>query len=237
MVLPVNSHRPAVQQHVNTTQAIVVLGSTGSIGTSSLDVIRSHPERMRLVGAMANRSADALTRQAVEFTPDWALLADPQTPIDGAAFPAGTRLYHGDESLESLIRCPEVDTVVSAVVGAAGLHSTWVAVDAGKRVAIANKESLVVAGPIIQQRRSETAAQIFPVDSEHSAIFQALEAGRKQDLRRIILTASGGPFRGWTREQMKDVTPEMALKHPTWQMGPQNHGRFRHDDEQSAGNH
>ncbi|MCR9200232.1 MAG: 1-deoxy-D-xylulose-5-phosphate reductoisomerase [Planctomycetaceae bacterium] len=215
-----NSGRAAVQTLVNNSQAIVVLGSTGSIGTSSLDVIRSHPDRMRLVGAMAHRSADALCQQALEFCPDWVMLADEQTAIDSSSIPSETRLHHGSGALESLIRHEDVDTVVSAVVGAAGLESTWVAVDAGKRVAIANKESLVVAGPIIQQRRAETGALIFPVDSEHSAIFQALEAGRKQDLRRIILTASGGPFRGWTKEQMKDVTPEMALQHPTWKMGP-----------------
>lgn len=215
-----NSDRSAVQHQVNSKQAIVVLGSTGSIGTNSLDVIRSHPDRMRLVGAMAHRSSDALRQQAQEFRPDWVMLADDATPFDRSAVEGPTAFHHGTARLESLIRCDGVDTVVSAVVGAAGLESTWIAVDAGKRVAIANKESLVVAGPIIQGRRAETGAEIFPVDSEHSAIFQALQAGRKQDLRRIILTASGGPFRGWTREQMKDVTPEMALKHPTWSMGP-----------------
>lgn len=201
-------------------QSIIVLGSTGSIGTSSLDVIRSHPDRMRLHGAMANRSGEALGAQAAEFQPNWVMLADETASFDSASLGSETRFFAGDSQLDQLIRSPEVDTVVSAVVGAAGLASTWTAVDAGKRVAIANKESLVVAGPLIRKRRAETSAQIFPVDSEHNAIFQALQAGRKQDLRRIILTASGGPFRGWSTAQMKQVTPEMALKHPTWQMGP-----------------
>ena len=207
---------------MTTPQSIVVLGSTGSIGINCLDVIRSHPNRLRLAGAVAFRSAERLLQQAVEFQPDWILLADAPAAerFDSAALPGDTRFFAGDSQLERLIRSESTDTVVSAVVGAAGLHSTWTAVDAGKRVAIANKESLVVAGPIITARAAETGAVIIPVDSEHSAVFQALQAGRKQDLRRIILTASGGPFRGWTVAQMKTVTPEMALKHPTWEMGP-----------------
>ena len=175
---------------------------------------------MRLHGALANTSATDLLAQATEFRPEWVMLADNSVEYDAADLPADIQLHRGTAVLDELIRSPEIDTVVSAVVGAAGLHSTWVAVDAGKRVAIANKESLVVAGPIIKKRAAETNAIIFPVDSEHSAIFQSLQAGRKQDLRRIVLTASGGPFRGWTKQQMRDVTPEMALKHPTWQMGP-----------------
>lgn len=177
---------------------------------------------MRLAGATALRSGEELLQQAIEFKPDWVLLADKTAgeAFDTASLPAQTQFYRDDSQLDQLIRSENTDTVVSAVVGAAGLRATWTAVDAGKRVAIANKESLVVAGPIITARAAETGATILPVDSEHSAIFQALQAGRKQDLRRIILTASGGPFRGWTSEAMKTVTPEMALKHPTWQMGP-----------------
>lgn len=203
-------------------QSIVVLGSTGSIGTSSLDVIRSHPDRMRLAGATANRSGSQLLEQAAEFRPDWILLANEAAAsgLNTAALPEKTQFFAGNSQLNELIRSENTDTVISAVVGAAGLNATWTAVDAGKRVALANKESLVVAGPIIAARAAETGAVILPVDSEHSAIFQALQSGRKEDLRRIILTASGGPFRGWTSEQMKTVTPEMALKHPTWEMGP-----------------
>ncbi|MEZ6129810.1 MAG: 1-deoxy-D-xylulose-5-phosphate reductoisomerase [Planctomycetaceae bacterium] len=207
---------------VTTPQSIVVLGSTGSIGTNCLDVIRSHPQRMRLVGATACRSAETLLRQAAEFQPDWILLSDPlaTSGIDTTGLSQKTQLFPGESELDRLIRDESVDTVVSAVVGAAGLQSTWAAVDSGKRVALANKESLVVAGPLMTSRAAETGATLIPVDSEHSAVFQALQAGRKQDLRRIILTASGGPFRGWTAARMKTVTPEMALKHPTWEMGP-----------------
>jgi len=207
---------------VTSLQSIVVLGSTGSIGTSSLDVIRSHPDRMRLVGATAFRSGAQLLAQAAEFQPDWILLGDETsaTQLDTRSLATRTQFFAGNSQLDQLIRCKTTDTVISAIVGAAGLQATWAAVDAGKRVALANKESLVVAGPIITARAAETGALILPVDSEHSAIFQALQGGRKQDLRRIILTASGGPFRGWTSAQMKTVTPEMALKHPTWEMGP-----------------
>ncbi len=206
---------------MNKPQSIVVLGSTGSIGTSCLDVIRSHPSRMRLIGATAFKNAASLAEQAQEFHPDWILLGDPESAatLSDTCLPENTSLYAGDDALERLIRSDMVDTVVSAVVGAAGLKSTWIAVDAGKKVALANKESLVVAGEIIRRRAAETGASIIPVDSEHSAIFQALQAGNRQDLRRIILTASGGPFRGWTAAKMRDVTPEMALKHPTWEMG------------------
>ena len=177
---------------------------------------------MRLAGATASRSSQLLAQQAREFRPDWVLLADSQAAaqISLDDLPAETRMFCGESELDDLLHSENVDTVVSAVVGAAGLNATWAAVDAGKRVALANKESLVVAGPIIMSRAADTGSVILPVDSEHSAIFQALQAGRKDDLRRIILTASGGPFRGWTAERMKSVTPEMALKHPTWEMGP-----------------
>lgn len=200
-------------------QSIVVLGSTGSIGTSCLDVIQSHPDTMRLHGITAFRNVELLSRQAQEFGPRWAILGDLEAESAAVSF-GDTQLHQGMDHAELLIRETDVDTVVSAIVGAAGLPPTWAAIDAGKRVAVANKEALVVAGPMITKRAQETGAQLLPVDSEHSAIFQALQAGRKQDLRRIILTASGGPFRGWTREQMAEVTPEMALKHPTWEMGP-----------------
>ncbi len=200
-------------------QSIAVLGSTGSIGTSCLDVIRSHAGTMRLAGITANRSGQALLEQSREFQPDWAVLGDPNG-FDLADQFGSTNFLAGMDHADRMVRGSDIDTVVSAIVGAAGLAPTWAAVDAGKRTALANKEALVVAGPIITKRAAETGAVLLPVDSEHSAIFQALQAGRKQDLRRIILTASGGPFRGWSREQMANVTPEMALKHPTWEMGP-----------------
>lgn len=207
---------------MNNPASIVVLGSTGSIGTSCLDVIRSHPDRMHLRGATAFRSAEQLLEQAQEFFPDWVMLADEAVAGQWTQknWPDTVTFHAGQDNLEELVRSDDVDIVLSAIVGAAGLDATWWAVDAGKRVALANKESLVVAGSLMTARAADTGATIFPVDSEHSAIFQALQGGRKQDLRRIILTASGGPFRGWTAEQMKTVTPEMALNHPTWEMGP-----------------
>ena len=204
------------------TKSIVVLGSTGSIGTSCLDVIRSHPDRMRLAGITAWQNRDLLQRQIEEFHPAWAVLGDHgQTGFaDGLNAHADTRLLTGMDCVTDLVRGADVDIVVSSIVGAAGLPATWAAVDSGKRLALANKETLVVAGPIITARAAETGSEILPVDSEHSAIFQALQSGRREDLRRIVLTASGGPFRGWSRDQMSEVTPEMALRHPTWDMGP-----------------
>ncbi|MCL4131120.1 UNVERIFIED_CONTAM: hypothetical protein GTU68_008324 [Idotea baltica] len=163
---------------------------------------------MKLVGATAFRNGDALAKQALEFQPDWILLADE------------AQFHSGIDRLPELVNPESVDIVVSSMVGAAGLQPTWNAIDRGIDVALANKESLVVAGPLMTSRAAETGAAILPVDSEHSAVFQALEAGRRQDLRRIVLTASGGPFRGFTAEDLKQVTPERALKHPTWNMGP-----------------
>lgn len=202
-------------------KSIVILGSTGSIGTSCLDVIRSHPRRMKLVGATAFRSGEALAQQALEFQPDWVLLADQSQPaLTESQIGPGTQFFSGIDRLSDLVTPESVDIVVSSMVGAAGLQPTWNAIDRGIDVALANKESLVVAGPLMTSRAAETGAAILPVDSEHSAVFQALEAGRRQDLRRIVLTASGGPFRGFRTEDLKQVTPEDALKHPTWDMGP-----------------
>jgi len=211
-----------VTESLVTAKSIVVLGSTGSIGTNCLDVIRSHPDRMRVVGITAWQNRELLLEQVKEFRPSWAVLGDgrqQESPVcSGTA--DGPRLYSGMEHVPELVRGDDVDIVVSSIVGAAGLPATWAAVDSGKRLALANKEALVVAGPIITARAEQTGSAILPVDSEHSAIFQALQAGRKDDLRRIVLTASGGPFRGWSRDRMSDVTPEMALRHPTWEMGP-----------------
>ena len=176
---------------------------------------------MRLAGATTNTRVDLLGQQVAELGPPWVHINSPSAAEKfRQAGHHGTRVLADGDALLDAIRAPEVDTVVSAIVGAAGLSATWAAVDAGKRVALANKESLVVAGALVSSRAKETGARIFPVDSEHSAIFQSIQAGRIDDVRRIILTASGGPFRGWSREQMDEVTPEMALKHPTWQMGP-----------------
>jgi 1-deoxy-D-xylulose-5-phosphate reductoisomerase len=139
--------------------------------------------------------------------------------VPRSAFSSRTELLFGEEGIERVAADPQVDTVVSGIVGAAGLRGTWVALEAGKRVCIANKETLVVAGPLVMDLARRRGARVLPVDSEHSAIFQALQSGQPGEVRRIVLTASGGPFRGWTAEQLEKVTPEQALAHPTWNMG------------------
>jgi 1-deoxy-D-xylulose-5-phosphate reductoisomerase len=205
--------------------SIALLGSTGSIGTSCLDVVSRHPERLRIRGLAAHRSVERLCRQVTELKPDWAVLGAEDVRLPAEAVPGGacngrTKWHSGTEALPALVRRADVDTVVCAMVGAAGLAPAWAAVDSGKRVAIANKEALVIAGPLLMQRAAETGATIIPVDSEHSAVYQCLQAGRRRDLKHVILTASGGPFRGWSRTQLETVTPAMALQHPNWQMGP-----------------
>lgn len=205
---------------MSAVSSIALLGSTGSIGTSCLDVARQHSDRVRVAGLVAHRSVERLCQQVSEFQPDWAVIGCDSVSVPSSGDCLRTCWYQGFDHVDKLIRDARISTVVCAMVGAAGLPATWAAVDAGKRVALANKESLVVAGSLIMKRAAETGACLIPVDSEHSAIFQCLQSGRRDQVRRVILTASGGPFRGWTREQMSSVTPAMALKHPTWNMGP-----------------
>lgn len=168
------------------------------------------------------RSTEALVQQAKAVQPAWAVVTDARAASDEALkdLPAETRLAVGQEALCELVQAPEVDRVVSAIVGAAGLASTWAALEAGKVVALANKETLVMAGPLVMQLAARTGASILPVDSEHSAIMQALRAGGSSEVRRLLLTASGGPFRMLPADQFPLVTPEQALMHPTWSMGP-----------------
>ena len=203
-------------------QNVAVLGSTGSIGTSTLDVIAASGGRLQAVALSARSSLAEAVEQARRFRPRWLVACDAAkaADFDFSSLPAETELLVGPDALQQVAADPEVETVVSAVVGSAGLLGTWAAVAAGKRVALANKESLVVAGPLIQRLAAETGAKILPVDSEHSAVFQALAAGRAGDVRRIVLTASGGPFRQHTLAELEHVTVEEALAHPTWDMGP-----------------
>ncbi len=206
----------------DTVTNIAVLGSTGSIGTSALDVIAASHGRLRSTGLSAHRSTEALQQQASKFAPDWIVVTEPEAALghDWSALPSQVERLVGQDALEQAVRRDEVDIVLAAIVGSAGLRSTWAALDAGKTVALANKETLVMAGSLATELARQRGARILPVDSEHSAIFQALEAGRKQDVKRIVLTASGGPFRQFTAEQLRHVTIEDALKHPTWNMGP-----------------
>ncbi|MEO1994357.1 MAG: 1-deoxy-D-xylulose-5-phosphate reductoisomerase [Planctomycetaceae bacterium] len=200
---------------------IAILGSTGSIGRSCLDVIRSQPHKMTVAGLTAHGRWQSLAEQSRRFHPRRVVLTDASLAdsVDPSAFNEDVSLEFGEDAIQRLASDPETDVVVSAIVGAAGLRGTWAAVEAGKRVALANKETLVVAGPLVRQLASRTGSVLIPVDSEHSAIFQALRCGRASEVRRIVLTASGGPFRGWSQRQLDSVTPDAALAHPTWQMG------------------
>jgi 1-deoxy-D-xylulose-5-phosphate reductoisomerase len=202
--------------------SVAVLGSTGSIGTSTLDVIEASGGRFSCFLLAAHTSVGRLLEQAGRFRPRWVAVIDPAAAaeIGAAALPAGTRLAVGPERLDELVQAPEVDRVVSAIVGAAGLRSTWAAVAAGKTVALANKETLVMAGPLVMRLAARTGAVILPVDSEHSAIQQALCSGTTSEVRRIVLTASGGPFRTRPTATLAAATPQEALRHPTWSMGP-----------------
>jgi 1-deoxy-D-xylulose-5-phosphate reductoisomerase len=201
---------------------VAVLGSTGSIGRSTLDVIEASQGRFVPHLLAARRSVGVLLEQARRFRPEWVVIVDPEAAagFDRSALPAGTRLAVGDDALDELVADPVIDRVVAAIVGAAGLRSTWAAVAAGRTVALANKETLVVAGPLVMRLAERTGATIIPVDSEHAAIHQALCSGRPAEVARLMLTASGGPFRTRPAATLSAVTPDEALRHPTWSMGP-----------------
>jgi 1-deoxy-D-xylulose-5-phosphate reductoisomerase len=198
---------------------IVVLGSTGSIGTSTLDVADHLPGRLRVVGLSAHSRIDLLVEQAQHFRPRFVCLTDPSISIDSGLLPSGCTVLRGAEGLARMLTDAEVDTVVTAIVGSAGLDGTWAALEAGKTVAVANKETLVMAGALVTQLAARTGGKLLPVDSEHSAIFQALQGSPSAAVERVVLTGSGGPFRGRTRAELAGVTVEQALRHPTWRMG------------------
>ncbi|MBC8874406.1 MAG: 1-deoxy-D-xylulose-5-phosphate reductoisomerase [Planctomycetes bacterium] len=201
---------------------IVILGSTGSIGRSTLEVAAASGGRLSVLGLTANRSCNRLLQQAQAVRPRWVVATDEPCAnrFDWNELPTETELLVGPSAIESVASHDDVDIVVASIVGSAGLRGTWAAIEKGKTVALANKETLVMAGPLVMHKAAECGATILPVDSEHSAVFQALQAGRREDLNRIVLTASGGPFRGATREQLENVTVTEALAHPTWDMGP-----------------
>jgi len=197
---------------------IAILGSTGSIGNSALEVIEKYPEKYQVVGLSAGNNAELLQEQIRKFKPKMVSLSDDSgQDILNDCF--GTEILFGVEGACKIASMPEVDVVIAAISGSAGLLPTLAAVKAGKTIALANKESLVMAGELIISEAKKNKAEIIPIDSEHSAIFQLLKDKKIEDVKNIILTASGGPFLGSTLEELENVTPAEALKHPRWKMG------------------
>jgi 1-deoxy-D-xylulose-5-phosphate reductoisomerase len=201
---------------------VAVLGSTGSIGRSTLEVIAASGGRLRAVGLSAHNNTELLLQQALAVRPRRIVVSDPVAASrqDWSKLPSDVELLIGPDAVARMAADAEVDTVVSAIVGSAGLRSTWAALEAGKTIALANKETLVVGGALITELARRKNAKILPVDSEHCAVYQAMQAGRREEVRRVVLTASGGPFRTFTSEQLANVTVADALAHPTWAMGP-----------------
>jgi 1-deoxy-D-xylulose-5-phosphate reductoisomerase len=202
-----------------------VLGSTGSIGVNCLEVIGHLPERLQAVGLSAHSSWQVLFEQAARHCPRWVAITDPDVARRASGLSSkdarlgGAQLIAGPDGIARMVSAPDVDVVVSAIVGAAGLEGTWAALEAGKTVAVANKETLVMAGPLVMELAAQRGARILPVDSEHSALFQAMQGGRPNEIERVVLTASGGPFRGRKASDLAGVTVNEALRHPTWRMG------------------
>ncbi len=201
---------------------LAILGSTGSIGQSALAVVAEHPQEFRVVGLAAGKNVGVLAEQIRAVRPDRVSVQDEAVARDLRESLAGhpsVEILAGPEGAVSVAAAPEADLVVSAMVGAVGLEPTLAAVEAGKTVALANKETLVAAGPLVMSAVAARGAVLIPVDSEHSAIFQALEGQRREEVRRLVLTASGGPFRSWPKQKLATATPAQALKHPNWDMG------------------
>jgi 1-deoxy-D-xylulose-5-phosphate reductoisomerase len=204
-------------------RALSILGSTGSIGTQALEVVRRNPDRFRVVGLGAASSHELLVGQVREFMPPVVAIADEDAAIELKAQVAGLRgvdVLSGPEAMERLAREVEADMVLNAMVGAVGLAPSLAALQSGKMLALANKESLVVGGDLVMDLVKGEPERLIPVDSEHSALAQCLRGERRDDLKRVIITASGGPFRGWTRAELAKASVKEALAHPTWHMGP-----------------
>jgi 1-deoxy-D-xylulose-5-phosphate reductoisomerase len=206
---------------MDSKKGIAILGSTGSIGTQALDVIKAHQDKFDLQVLTAHRNADLLIQQAIEFKPQSVVIGDESQyeKVKQALWDHDIIVYAGDEALCQVVESNEVHTVLTALVGYAGLKPTISAINAKKTIALANKETLVVAGELVTKLAKENAVNIYPVDSEHSAIFQCIVGEFHNKIEKIYLTASGGPFRGWSNEQVRDVKPAQALKHPNWDMG------------------
>jgi len=202
-------------------KGVAILGSTGSIGTSTLGLLSRFEDRFRVVALAAGRRVSNLKEQIARFTPELVSVSDPRdaAELEQALGSGSPRVLSGEEGLRAVATAPGADVVVAALVGAVGLDPTLAAIDAGRDIALANKEVMVVAGELVRRRAAESGARLLPVDSEHNAVFQALQGRRREHLRRVVLTASGGPFRKYTSEQLALATPEQALRHPTWEMG------------------
>ncbi|MFL5751936.1 MAG: 1-deoxy-D-xylulose-5-phosphate reductoisomerase [Bacteroidia bacterium] len=200
---------------------IAILGSTGSIGTQALDVIRAHKEHFTVEVLVANGNADLLIQQAIEFEPNAVVIADESKyqQVKAALQPRDIKVYAGTKAIEQIVEMETIDIVLAAIVGYAGLASTINAINHGKTIALANKETLVVAGELVTRLAREKGVNIYPVDSEHSAIFQCLVGEFDNKIEKIYLTASGGPFRGKKTDFLRGVKKEQALKHPNWTMG------------------
>lgn len=214
-------YQPRRSNSVVRSKQLCILGSTGSIGTQTLDVVRVYPERYGVYAICAHRNIDLLIAQAREFKPEVVCIADESLyePLQQALADMPVKVWAGANAIAEVVTMPSIDIVVAAMVGYAGLRPTIEAIKAGKTIALANKETLVVAGEIICELAVKHHAPILPVDSEHSAIFQSLVGEDRSEIEKILLTASGGPFRTFSPEQMRHVTAADALKHPNWDMG------------------
>jgi 1-deoxy-D-xylulose-5-phosphate reductoisomerase len=204
-------------------RSLAILGSTGSVGTQALDVVRRNPDRFKVVGLSAGTNRELLIGQIREFAPPFVAIADEEAAADLREKLAGTHgveLLVGPEAAERLARDVEADMVVNALVGSAGLAPTLAALQSGKSLALANKESLVVGGELVTDLVKGEPERLIPIDSEHAALAQVLRGERREDVKRVILTGSGGPFRGWTRAELTKASVREALTHPVWQMGP-----------------
>lgn len=204
-------------------RSLVILGSTGSIGTQALDVVRRNPDRFRVVGLAARTTHDLLVGQIREFMPPLVAIADPEAAGDLKAKLGplrGVDLLAGPEAAETMAREAEADVVLNALVGAVGLAPTLASLQSGKTLALANKESLIAGGELVMDLVKGEPDRLVPVDSEHAALAQCLRGERREDLGRVIITGSGGPFRGWSKAELAKATVKEALAHPTWKMGP-----------------
>jgi 1-deoxy-D-xylulose-5-phosphate reductoisomerase len=201
---------------------LTILGATGSIGVSTLDVVARHPDRFEVVALSGHRQVERLAEQCLAFAPRIAVVADADAAVVLRSRLAGrvaTEVMHGGEALELIAALPDVDTVMAAIVGAAGLRPTLAAARTGKRILLANKESLVMCGGVFMQEVASNGATLLPIDSEHNAVFQCMPGQGRAGVRRILLTASGGPFRTTPIDQLASVTPDQACAHPNWEMG------------------